>query len=256
MQIEGAPPDRSFAVQVVSSTLLLDKGATISIQHLYDNRPLEGEFAAAAALGFAVPSRAGLRNIAVVKCPLDQFRELQGQSGKLTSQFVLIESHYETVAHLPVRFGAEEAADGHLARIFSIQFFDGACDIGFRFAIVNPTLGRRQPIWPNHYVLVNSKRGEYSDSHGGNSMGTGGPEISLVTSHSRFVETRRMQGSEIGGKVDAAWLEDAELYFLVGREVDRAQLSFAMDRLTIPTQQLTRHFIVINPDGTRNEYDR
>jgi len=259
LRLEGGPADFSFGVHSVTSTLTMDQGATISTVHRYGNPSLECELAAASALGFATPARAPLQYVTVVDCALDRFRQLQGQSGKLTATFSLDEMHYETIARLPVRAGAELKADGELSRIFSTQFINGTYDVGFQFARVDPVLGTRLTAWPNHYVLVNSKRGEYSESRGGNSSGSGGPEMmTFVTSHNRFIETRRVQTSEVAGKVDASWLADAEFYFLIGKEVQGSpvSLSFTMDKLTIPTAQVTRHFIVINPDGTRDEFDR
>jgi len=257
LRLDGILPDRSFEVRAVDSTLAMDTGVTISTVNRY-GAVIEDELAAAAALGFATPAHAPSQYITVVDCALDQFRQLQGQSGKLTARFSLNEMHYEAVARLPVRAGAEIKSDGQLSRIFSTQFINGSCDIGFQFAHIVPVLGTRRPAWPNHTVLVNAKRGEYSDSHGGNMSGTGGPEMAFITSHNRFAETRSQQNSKIVGKVDAAWLADAELYFLVGDEVEGGpvSLSFTMDKLTVPTTQVTRHVIVINPDGTRDEYDR
>jgi len=57
--------------------------------------------------GFATPARAPLQYVTVVDCALDRFRQHKGQSGKLTATFSLDEMHYETIARLPVRAGAE-----------------------------------------------------------------------------------------------------------------------------------------------------
>lgn len=260
LHLDGLLPGRALSVTPVASALAINDGASLS------NFPAKGtsyfstfedRFASAAALGFSTPAGALQSYVTVAGCPINQFRELQGRSGKLTATFEAVELHYEPIARLPVHVGAEAIADGHLSRIFSTQFINGACDIGFRFAWVNPILGHAQSVRPNnHYLLVNKNRGEFSEAHGAHTSGTGGPEMAFITSHSRFSETRSVHGSMVTGKVDAAWLEDAELYFFVGKEVNRTQLSFALDQVTIPTKQVTRRYIVMNPDGTRDEYER
>jgi hypothetical protein len=183
---------------------------------------------------------------------------LQGQTGRLEATIDVVERRYEITARLPVQVGREVRINGRRSRLFSAEFVNGTADVGIQFAEISPILGTPSKVWPNRYVLVNDKRGEYSMGDNVNVTLIGGPNMSFLTSHAHFAETRSQKIPQVTGRVDPAWLADAELIFLVGRAVDapRVVLPLTIEKLTIPVKQATRHIIVINPDGTRREFDQ
>jgi len=78
-------------------------------------------------------------------------------------------------------------------------------------------------------------------------------------SHNRL--HRDTTSADLGGrrKVDASWLADAEFYFLIGKNgsgVAGASLSFTMDKLTIPTAQVTPSLHRHQPRRHPDEFDR
>lgn len=258
LRLEGSSPDRTFGVGKVTSSLAMESGARISTAQWLDNPDIEDHLAAAAALGFSTPGVSAMRQISVAECPLEQFKLLQGQTGRLEAKIELVERRYEITARLPVQVGREVRINGRRSRLLSAQMVNGTVDVGIQFAEINPILGTRSRVWPNRYVLVNDKRSEFSLGDNVNVAIIGGPNMSFVTTHAHFAEARSQKTSQVTGRIDAAWLAQAELFFLVGRDVDAPPLllPLTIEKFTIPVKQATRHIIVINPDGTRREFDQ
>ena len=258
LHLEGRPWDRAFVVNSVTSQLVTDNGQTFSTFSPGGGNIFETPFTALSLLGATHRDGAPLRYVPAVMLPAETFERLQGHSGRLTAEVKLSEKHYGVIAHLPVKAGAEKIEDGHLIRIRSVQLEDSRCGVGFQFDHVNPALGTQQFFWPNRCVLVNAKRKEYSIAHGGRISSTGGADMFFVTAYNFFDVTQNLETSAEVGKVDAEWLKDAEFFFLAANDVRSAPITlpFTVQKLIIPTTQIIHHIIIINPDGTRTEYEK
>jgi hypothetical protein len=257
LRLHGLAPDRLFTVRRLSSTFASAAGPVVST-HRYGYTSFNHPDGGAVALGFAPSDQPSVSNVEAIKLGLDEFRRLQGKTGRLTAELELGEMRFEPRLQLPLRVGAESIADGHLARIVTTRFINASYEVGFQYAQVDPLLGERREIGPDRFVLVNRSRGEYAEAHGGSVSGTGGPEMDFRTSRMRFDETRSANTGSVAGRIDADWLRGAEFDYVVAKPIhaDPITLSFTIDPFTIPTKQVTWHVIIVKPDGTRVEKDQ
>jgi hypothetical protein len=260
LHLDNVPAGRMFVIGDMASSLSLDDGRTVVPSDPLKGGPQFGvDAAATAALGLA-PAKDRRHDAynAVFQCPGGLFRSLQGRSGRLEGVASAYERIFEVVVTLPVKPGAESIADGHLARITSTRLTAGLWTVGFQFAQVSPVLGVQPLNYPDVSLLINARRGEYSASEGGSTYGTAGPEMLFRGQYLYFATTQSAKTGMPTGKVDADWLAGASYFYLRPKAVGAAgvHLKLVANAITVPTHSIRRHFIVINPDGSRDEFDR
>ncbi len=253
----GQAADRAFVLQGIEPRLVLPGGAAVrtvvsqgfepGIVSNYGQTLKNDRRAMLAALGMGA-GELGTQTpqpVAAFALSTGEYSRALGQSGALDLRLHLTEMHYLVVARLPVVSGAESRANGQLWRIRSIEYaMAGGFDLELQFARVESVLARpgqwtaRSYTRPG-YILVNTKRNEFSVADRLRLSGVSGSTISLRADRPGFVATYDCKTDQRTGAVDSAWLAGAELCVFEAEPVGEIVKEVHMEQ-----------FVVSGPNGS------